>query len=189
MEFIGDSVVNLVAALALFHRFPDSVEGDLSRLRSKLVCQEGLATVAREFDLGAAIRLGAGEEKSGGRDRDSVLADALEAIAGAIALDTDFTQAVNVVTAWFEPQLASLDLGHSKDAKTRLQEHLQGQGLRVPDYVVVRTRGKDHEQLFEVECRIEALGLVMPGAGTSRKKAEQMAAEASLTELESYRDR
>ena len=185
LEFVGDSVVNLVAAHLLFDCYPDYEEGELSRLRSRLVCREGLAVIAHRFDLGSCLKLGAGEEKSGGRERDSILSDALEAVAGAIALDTDFSRAVEIVRIWFEPELETLDTRHSKDPKTRLQEYLQGRGWKLPDYSLLRSQGKDHEQLFEVQCRVAELKLATNGSASSRKRAEQAAAAALLEKLES----
>ena len=188
LEFVGDSVVNLVAARLLFDFFPDHEEGELSRLRSRLVCREGLAVIARRFDLGSCLRLGAGEEKSGGRERDSILSDTLEAIAGAIVLDTDFGSAVDILRTWFEPELEALETGHSKDPKTRLQEYLQGRGWKLPDYSLLRAQGKDHEQLFQVQCRVSELDLVTTGSASSRKRAEQAAAATLLEKLESSND-
>ena len=185
LEFVGDSVVNLVAAQLLFDRYPGHEEGELSRLRSRLVCREGLAAIAHRFDLGSCLRLGAGEEKSGGRERDSILSDALEAVAGAVALDTDFSSAVEVVRIWFEPELETLDTGHSKDPKTRLQEYLQGRGWKLPDYSLLRAQGRDHEQSFEVQCSVAELDLVTTGSASSVKRAEQAAAATFLEKLES----
>ncbi len=188
LEFVGDSVVNLVAAQLLFDRYPDYEEGELSRLRSRLVCREGLAVIAHRFDLGLCLKLGAGEEKSGGRERDSTLSDALEAVAGAIALDTDFSHAVEIVSNWFEPELDTLDTGQSKDPKTRLQELLQGRRWKLPEYSLLSAEGKDHEQCFEVQCRVVELDLVTTGSASSRKRAEQTAATALLEKLESSND-
>ena len=144
--------------------------------------------IAHRFDLGSCLKLGTGEEKSGGRERDSILSDALEAVAGAIALDTDFSRAVEIVRIWFEPELETLDTRHSKDPKTRLQEYLQGRGWKLPDYSLLRSQGKEHEQLFEVQCRVSELDLITIGLASSRKRAEQAAAAALLEKLESSSD-
>jgi ribonuclease-3 len=180
LEFIGDAVLNCVVGHALFERFPALPEGDLSRLRAALVKQETLARVAQRLDLGAAIALGEGELRSGGAQRPSILADALEAVFGAVFLDAGFEAARAVIVDAYADVLADADpevLG--KDPKTRLQEWLQGRRMPVPEYVVVATTGEAHVQQFSVECRIAALGIVTTGTGASRRLAEQVAAVAA----------
>jgi ribonuclease III len=181
LEFIGDAVLDCVVALALFQRFPTTAEGDLSRARAHLVNQETLAQVARRLDLGGALRLGEGELRSGGADRASILADALEAVFGAVFLDGGFDAARRVIDAVFADVLRDADpttLG--KDPKTRLQEWLQAKRVPVPEYAIVGTSGEAHAQKFEVECRIPQLAIVASGSGPSRRAAEQDAAQAAL---------
>lgn len=183
LEFIGDGLVNAVVAKLLFSAYPDLDEGSLSRLRSKLVSRDGLSVIAKRFDLGPLLQLGAGERKSGGRHRDSILADAVEAIAGAILMDTDFGRASEIVSVWFHDDVAGLDIISTRDAKTQLQEWLQGKGHSLPTYSVVSVSGEDHNQEFEVSCHTEAGDLVSYGRASSRKKAEQAAAGDLLERL------
>jgi ribonuclease-3 len=184
LEFVGDAVLNCAVARALFERFPDMPEGDLSRMRAHLVNQETLAQVARRIDLGRAIRVGEGEVKSGGTDRASILADAMEAVFGAVFLDGGYEAARRAIDAVYADVLRDADpttLG--KDPKTRLQEWLQAKRLPVPEYAIVATSGEAHSQTFEVECRIPGLGIVAQGSGTSRRAAEQDAAQQALDAL------
>ena len=183
LEFIGDGLVNAVVAQLLYLAHPDLDEGSLSRLRSKLVSRDGLSVIAKRFDLGPLLQLGAGERKSGGRHRDSILADAVEAIAGAILMDTDFGRASEIVSAWFHDDVASLDTSSTRDAKTLLQEWLRGKGYSLPTYSVVSVSGEDHNQQFEVSCHTEVGDLVSYGRASSRKKAEQAAAADLLERL------
>lgn len=181
LEFAGDAVLNCVIALSLYRRFPDLPEGDLSRVRAHLVNRDTLARVARTLGLGPQIRLGEGEHRSGGADRGSILADALEAVFGAVAIDAGFAAAERVINGVFGELLSEADprtLG--KDPKTRLQEWLQSRRLPVPEYAIVATAGEAHAQQFTVECRIPALSVVTAGTGTSRRIAEQDAAERAL---------
>jgi len=183
LEFVGDAVLNCAVALALFERFPDTDEGDLSRARASLVNRDTLALIAQRMDLGSALLLGDGELRSGGAERPSILADALEAVFGAVFVDGGFDAARGVIDTAFADVLAGADpatLG--KDPKTRLQEWLQARRMPVPEYAVVGTSGEAHAQQFAVECRIPALGLTGSGAGTSRRTAEQAAAAAAYTE-------
>jgi ribonuclease-3 len=185
LEFVGDAVLNCVVADSLFVRFPDLAEGALSRVRAALVNQETLARVARNVALGQEIRLGEGEQRSGGADRPSILADALEAVFGAVYVDGGFDAARGVIHACFGDVLAHADpAALGKDGKTRLQEWLQARRLSVPSYEVTATTGEAHAQLFEVECRIPALGVVAAGQGSSRRAAEQSAAEAALARID-----
>ncbi len=184
LEFLGDSVLNFVIAQALFERFPSAREGQLSRLRARLVKGATLAEVAREFSLGDYLRLGSGEMKSGGHRRDSILADAVEAIIGAILLDADFSACRERVLAWFAPRLAALSLKDTqKDAKTRLQEYLQGRQLALPVYEVLDIQGEAHAQTFHVSCFVAGLELTTRGQGSNRRIAEQKAAALALEQI------
>jgi ribonuclease III len=177
LEFIGDSILNCVIAVTLYQRFPQMTEGELSRLRANLVNKETLHRLALANDLGAAIRLGEGETRSGGASRPSILADALEAVFGAIFLDAGFEAARVAIQGVFEGELAQIDpTDPGKDPKTRLQELLQARRLPVPEYSIVTVTGEAHSQTFEVVCRIPALGIAATGAGASRRAAEQAAA-------------
>ena len=154
LEFLGDSLVNHVVAGHLYcTAFEEAAEGQLSRLRAKLVRGTYLAQLASQFALGPCLSLGSGERKSGGRHRESILADALEAIAGAVLLDSDFETACQVISVWFVDSFQSLSLSDERDAKTRLQELLQGRGHPLPDYQMTSVEGADHEQIFTVLCR------------------------------------
>ncbi len=184
LEFVGDAVLNLVVGASLYDRFPALAEGDLSRVRASLVNQETLARVARAVSLGGEIRLGEGEHRSGGAERASILADAMEAVFGAVFLDGGFDAARSVVATCYGDVLAQADpAALGKDAKTRLQEWLQARRLPVPEYAVVATSGDAHAQTFEVECRIASLDLVSLAQGASRRGAEQQAAEAALARV------
>ena len=184
LEFIGDAVLNCAVALALFERFPSTQEGDLSRARANLVNRDTLAQLARQLDLGAHIRLGEGEARSGGADRTSIIADALEAVFGALFLDGGFDAARDVIDRVYADLLRATDpktLG--KDPKTRLQEWLQAHRYAVPEYEVTATSGEAHAQMFEVDCRIPALAIVTHGSGPSRRAAEQNAAAAAFARV------
>ncbi len=187
LEFLGDSVVNLAAAEVLFARFGEAPEGALSRLRSRLVRRESLAELARGFELGELLRLGVGERKSGGRQRDSILSDALEALAGAIVLDSDVGRAVSCAREWFIGPASELGVEDGYDPKTRLQEWLQARSIEVPLYEVTSTQGEAHELSFTVSARIASLGASAEGTGSSRRRAEQAAARTLLEQLD--RDR
>ena len=184
LEFIGDGLVNAVVAKLLFSHYPDLDEGSLSRLRSKLVSKEGLATLAERFELGPLVLLGAGERKSGGRHRASIMADTVEALAGGMLVEAGFGMASEIVASWFVADIASLDIHTTRDAKTRLQEWLQGKGYPLPAYEVIAIFGDDHNQIFEVACSCKAAESRQVGKASSRKKAEQKAAEAMLEILE-----
>lgn len=181
LEFLGDSVLNFVVAAMLFERFSKIDEGDLSRLRANLVKQASLADIAQRLELSQYLRLGEGELKSGGFRRPSILADTVEALFGAVFLDAGFDAARRVIVRQYQPVLASVDpktLG--KDAKTLLQEFLQGRKLALPLYTVVATHGAAHSQQFEVECAIPALDIKVMAPGASRRAAEQSAAKLAL---------
>ncbi len=185
LEFLGDGVLNCVVGLMLYQRFPDLPEGRLSRLRANLVNQDSLHEIALKLDLGRYLRLGEGELKSGGAQRPSILADALESLLGAALLDAGFDVAKAMVERLFGESVAAINPSQQgKDAKTRLQEWLQPRRLGLPSYRLVETAGQAHAQTFHVECRIDALQLSTRGRGSSRKAAEQMAAEAALTAVE-----
>lgn len=184
LEFVGDSVLNCVIALELYRRFPELPEGDLSRLRANLVRQESLHPVAQRLRLGEQLRLGEGELRSGGHQRPSILADALEAVFGAVHLDAGFDAAAAVIAALFREQLDAIVPGAQiKDPKTRLQEYLQARRQALPKYVLLDTLGAAHAQNFRVACDLPGLGLRTEGCGSSRRAAEQMAAEQALARL------
>lgn len=184
LEFLGDGVLGCVVAEALLARHPDLSEGELSRLRAGLVREESLAAVAREIGLAGCLRMGQGEAASGGADRPSILADALEAVYGAVFLDAGYEGAREAVLHTLEAAIDSAgESGAPKDAKTRLQEALQARRQELPRYHVVATLGAAHRQTFEVECFVEQLGLRTRGAGASRRAAEQEAAAALLALL------
>ncbi len=181
LEFLGDSVLNCSVARLLYDAHPDADEGALSRLRATLVSGETLGRIAGEVGLGEHLRLGAGEMKSGGFRRASILADALEAMVGAIFLDSDFDAASAAVKRMVGARLAELPEAESlKDAKTRLQEILQARGLALPIYTLTATTGDPHAQSFAVTCEVPAFGLTAAGEGVSRRRAEQMAARKAL---------
>jgi len=178
LEFLGDSVLNCVIATELHERFQDGREGDLSRMRANLVRQESLHGLAQSLSLGDSLRLGEGELKSGGHARPSILADAQEALFGAVFLDGGFDAARDVVLRLYAAQLDELDpKSPGKDAKTLLQELLQARRIPLPRYSVTGTQGAAHNQRFEVECAIPELDIRSSGLGTSRRAAEQAAAE------------
>ncbi|HUK02768.1 MAG TPA: ribonuclease III [Steroidobacteraceae bacterium] len=185
LEFLGDAVLNLLVAELLFQSYPDADEGDLSRLRARVVSREPLAEVAAGIGLGDELQLGSGELKSGGFRRQSILADALEAVCGALYLDAGLAITTRVVTQLFGERIAALPAPATlKDAKTRLQEYLQGRGLQLPAYELQRTEGSAHEQTFWVSCTVSALGQRATGRGSSRRRAEQDAAEQVLRQIE-----
>ncbi|MBT3347737.1 MAG: ribonuclease III [Thiotrichales bacterium] len=184
LEFLGDSVLGFVVSAMLYEKFPSAAEGDLSRTRARLVRGESLAEIARELEFGAALLLGAGEMKSGGYRRDSILADALEAVIGAIYLDGGFEVCEKWLQQLFSKKVDELPpLDELKDPKTRLQEWLQGRKLALPSYEVTKVAGKGHLQQFTVRCQIESLELELSAQGTSRRKAEQSVADSALQKI------
>jgi len=184
LEFLGDSLVNFIVAHELFKRFPSAQEGQLSRLRAFLVKGETLAAIAKEFDLSQYIHLGSGELKSGGAYRISILADAVEAIIGAIFLDSDLEACYAKVAQWYQERINALSLEEVyKDPKSLLQELVQAKQLPLPEYHLVKIAGKEHQQKFIVACKIKLLDKPCQGEGTSRRRAEQAAASAALEEL------
>jgi ribonuclease-3 len=189
LEFLGDSIVNMVIAEALFLQFPEAKEGKLSRLRARMVKGVTLAEVARDFQLGDFLRLGSGEMKSGGFRRESILADTVEALIGAIYLDSDMATVKACILAWYQERLANLTLDDPmKDPKTRLQEYLQGNKQPLPKYEVTSIDGDAHEQVFNVLCRVKSLDKPVEGSGSSRRIAEQQAAQQVLALLEIEND-
>ena len=184
LEFLGDAILSFVIANALFERFPQAKEGEMSRLRAKLVKGETLAEIGRELNLGDFLRLGSGELKSGGFRRDSILADAVEAIIGSIHLDQGLDHASQFILTLFESRLNAIDLKRSvKDSKTRLQEFMQSRRKPLPDYQLDKVVGDAHDQTFYISCRISMLDEVTHGVGNSRRQAEQEAARAALIAL------
>ena len=184
IEFLGDSVLNCCIAHELYQRFGELKEGELSRLRANLVRQETLAELAQQLELGNFLRLGEGELKSGGFRRPSILADGLEAVFGAVFLDSGFAAAQGVIRALYAPLLDHLDpqtLG--KDPKTLLQELLQARKIPLPQYAVVATKGAAHKQQFQVECQIPELAIRTTGYGASRRIAEQEAAQLAFAQM------
>ncbi|MBA2654319.1 MAG: ribonuclease III [Gammaproteobacteria bacterium] len=180
LEFLGDSLLNFIIAEQLYRNFTSAKEGDLSRLRATLVKGETLAEIAQEFELGDFLRLGPGELKSGGFLRKSILADAFEAIIGAIYLDSNYETCQGRVLSWFESRINEIHLSIQKDPKTRLQEYLQAKHLPLPCYEILAIEGEAHAQLFHIECRVSGLAYVTSSIGPSRRKAEQLAAEKFL---------
>ncbi|MFN3397760.1 MAG: ribonuclease III [Sulfurimicrobium sp.] len=177
LEFLGDSILNCVIAIRLYRAYPRLPEGDLSRMRAALVKEQTLADIALRLKLGDILMLGEGELKSGGFRRPSILADALEAIIGAVYLDAGFVAAERVILALYDPLLQGLDPKTvAKDPKTQLQEYLQSRKLPLPQYEVLAIRGEAHEQAFEVECILPGLNIRSLGEGHSRRSAEQNAA-------------
>jgi ribonuclease-3 len=184
LEFLGDSVLNLAVAHLLFERLTDLPEGDLSRVRANLVKQDTLYRLAQDLRLASVLRLGEGELRSGGQKRPSILADALEAVIGAVYLDAGPGAADALVRRLYQPvDITPRMLAAAKDAKTELQEWLQARKMPVPQYRVAATAGAAHQQTFEIECEIPALGLVQRGSGASRRAGEQAAAAALLDKL------
>jgi ribonuclease-3 len=184
LEFVGDAVLNCVVGLILYERHPDIPEGDLSRVRANLVNGDVLARLAGTLDLAAEVRLGEGEQRAG-LARPSILADALEAVFGAVFVDGGFDAARAAIERVYGDELARLDpAAWRKDPKTALQERLQARRLPVPSYVVVDVAGEAHAQTFHVECRIPAFDIAVAGDGPSRRAAEQAAAAAALAALD-----
>jgi ribonuclease-3 len=186
LEFLGDALIGFVVAEVLVQRFADADEGTLSRMRAALVKRETLAELARGLDLGSYLRLGAGEVRTGGHTRDSILADALEAVLGAVYLDIGFEGARRVVLDLLEVPLGRISVQRiGKDPKTRLQELLQSRRRPIPEYAVVAIGGTQHAQHFTVACTLADDGTTSRGEGSSRRRAEQASAEAMLEQLSS----
>lgn len=184
LEFLGDGVLNFIVAHQLYHRFPKLPEGDLSRLRAQLVKESSLSEIAIELHVGEALRLGEGELKSAGRRRPSILADAVEALVGAVYLDGGFAAAEAVVLKLYLNKFNTIDPKViDKDAKSQLQEYLQSKKIDLPDYNVAHIEGEAHAQSFKVECHIKKLNLLTVGEGTSRRSAEQQAAQLAMEKI------
>ncbi len=189
LEFLGDSIINFIVADELFMRFPTVTEGQLTRMRAQMVCAEMLTVIAKEFEFGKYVVLGAGERRSGGHQRASILADALEAVVGAIYLDSnkDLKLLKNTILRWYDKHWHVFDDKNAqgnKDPKTVLQELLQAKRLELPVYEVVKIEGEQHKQTFYVECKVALLDEPTTGVGNSRRKAEQMAAIEALGKLQ-----
>lgn len=185
LEFLGDSILNFVVGEELFKRFPEVREGQLSRLRSQMVKGETLAELAREFELGDCLVLGEGEMKSGGNNRDSILADSVEAIIGAIYLASGLDVCRERVLSWFASRLNQLGLNTSaKDSKSRLQEYMQAQRQPLPEYQVVDVSGEGHAQMFTIECRVALSKKSTSATASNRREAEKQAAAQMLVQLQ-----
>jgi len=188
LEFLGDAVVNLSIAQRLYEAFPLATEGELSRLRARLVSREPLAEIAVSLGLGETLQLGSGELRSGGFRRQSILADALEALCGAIFLDGGLGAVEPIIARLFTARIAALPSPEAlKDPKTRLQEYLQSRSLTLPRYLILGIEGEDHAQTFRVSCEVPGLALRVEGGGSSRRRAEQQAAQAMLEAIEARR--
>ena len=185
LEFLGDSILGFIIAEKLYQQFPKESEGELTRMRSSLVRGVTLAQMARDFKLGEHLILGPGEKKSGGHRRDSILEDAVEAIIGAVYLDSDIETCKALVLKWFEPRLSEIRPGIAqKDPKTRLQEYLQARRIALPNYEVIDIKGQSHNQEFTVKCTTEINQKAIITKGSSRRKAEQSAAQQVLEMIE-----
>lgn len=181
LEFLGDALVDLIVGGALYHRFPTAKEGQLSRMRAHLVSGEALAAVAKELHLFDYVHLGHGEQRTGGRMRTSILAGVVEALVGAIYLDSNFVDCQSCVQNWFHARFADLVLNEDvNDAKSALQECMQAKKIPLPRYVVVSQEGKAHQQLFVVHCYIDVFQEPTEGKGRNRRTAEQQAAALML---------
>jgi len=186
LEFLGDAVVNFVIAEILFEQFPEGTEGELSRWRASLVNRDALGELAKEFDLGKNLLLGPGEIRSGGSERHSILSCAMEAIIGAVYLDSGFEVVQRKIREWYEPLLQTLSsAADHKDPKTLLQECVQGRRMVLPTYTVESIEGEPHQQTFTVSCMVSGVEEKTLGKGTSRRRAEQAAAQAMLEVLKS----
>ncbi len=185
LEFLGDSLLNCIIAHVLYQHYPEATEGELSRLRAYLVQEKTLAELARQIQLGSYLHLGLGELKTGGADRESLLADTLEALIAAIFLDSNFEIAQQFILSIFNDKLKSISSINisTKDAKTTLQEYLQSHKRPLPVYEILSTTGEAHQQTFTIRCRVQSLGIETLGTSTNRKKAEQVAAKAFLEKL------
>lgn len=184
LEFLGDSILNFIIAEKLFHMFPGAAEGELSRSRASLVNKNTLANIARELEISAYLRLGMSEIKSGGAQRESILADTLEAIIGAIYLDSSMDKCREKILQWYAVSLENIiTVPIQKDPKTELQEYFQAKKLPLPNYVVVETNGKAHAQIFKIQCTVEGVDYITYGSGSSRRVAEQIAAQQFLSKI------
>ena len=183
LEFLGDSVIGYVIAEELYQRFKKENEGKLSRYRSLLVKGDTLASIARQLELGQFLKLGGGELKSGGFRRTSILADAMEALIGAITLDSNIEKARQCILTWYKERLDNIKSLDLKDPKTRLQEFLQAKKYGLPQYKIISVNGQEHAQIFQVDCYVKELGLTITAEGSSRRAAEQKSAELMLEKV------
>ena len=183
LEFLGDAVIGLAAAAAFYERFPEADEGVLSRLRALVVSGQSLAAIAKDMDLSSCLILGESERKSGGRNRDSILANTLEALIGAVALDASPEKALEVAGGWLRSAVESASPTDTIDAKTQLQEWCQARGEALPKYTVVEVSGSDHQQSFRVSCRLPSRQCETEASGTSRRRAEKSAAADMLNQV------
>ncbi|WP_343128776.1 ribonuclease III [Buchnera aphidicola (Kurisakia onigurumii)] len=184
LEFLGDSILSFIIADALYKYFPKVNEGDMSRMRATLVRGNTLANIAHEFKLGEYLYLGQGELKSGGVQRESILANTIEALIGGIFLDSNIYTVQKLVLKWYKSRLKKINPGITqKDPKTRLQEYLQSKHLPLPSYLIVQIYGEAHNQIFTIHCQINGINEYSIGIGTSRRKAEQDAAQRALIKL------
>lgn len=184
LEFLGDAILNYVIANLLYHKYNNINEGEMSRIRSNLVCSRTLVKLAKEFDLGNYIQLGQGELKNGGYKRESILANTIEALIGSIFLDSNIKTIELLICQWYSMRLIDSNLkDKQKDPKTRLQEFLQHHRLPLPIYYLNNITGQDHDQMFMINCHVSELNYPIIGFGSSRRKAEQSAAEIALQEL------
>ena len=183
LEFLGDAVIGLATATAFYDLFPDADEGVLSRLRALVVSGQSLAAIAKDIDLSSCLILGESERKSGGRHRDSILADTLEALVGAVALDAGPEKALQVAGGWLRSAVESASPTDTIDAKTQLQEWCQARGEALPKYTVVEVSGSDHQQSFRVSCRLPSRQCETEASGTSRRRAEKSAAADMLNQV------
>lgn len=187
LEFLGDSALNFIIAAELFLQYPECEEGKLSRLRANLVNGKMLAELAIEMDIGNYLQLGVGEKKSGGAHRASILADAFEAIIGAICLDSGVDLCKEVVLKLYQSRLADLSVSEPKDPKTTLQELMQGRKMPLPQYEIIKTEGAAHAQTFYVQCQVLGIDKKTIGIASSRRQAEQDAAEKFLIEIMDFK--
>ena len=185
LEFLGDALLDLIVGESVFNQHPDADEGNLSRLRSSIVNKSALAGIGRAWNLGEHVLMGAGELKSGGRSRDSTLADTVEAVVAAVYLDGGLAACQKLVDVWTLEFVCNPETRQTKDAKTQLQEKMQASGHGLPVYKVLAIEGEAHAQSFLVECRVEGLERVHQGKGRSKRAAEQQAALEALKSLES----
>ncbi|QCI25973.1 ribonuclease III [Buchnera aphidicola] len=184
LEFLGDSILNFVISHALYKNFPDINEGDMSRMRAKLVRGKTLSKIANEFQLGRYLTLGPGEIKSGGAQRKSILANAIEALIGGIFLDSNILTINKLILLWYASRLNKINPKNTKkDAKTRLQEYLQSKNFSLPEYIIIQVYGETHNQLFTIQCNILNMKYSVIGFGSSKRKAEKNAALAALITL------
>ena len=183
LEFLGDSILNFIVAAELYYRYPEREEGELSRLRSNLVQGKMLGELALEFSLGNYLELGSGEKKSGGTQRISILADALEAIIGALYLDAGIETCKELVLKWYETRFERIETSEQRDPKTKLQEFLQACKMPLPKYEIIKIEGAPHAQVFHIRCKVSGIKKETFGSGLNRREAEQNAAEKFLVDL------